>query len=135
MKTLLPTVTLSALMLALAGGTALGQPVAQTPLSEPVQTSGSLTPTQRSSCGFVADSATQVLQVNQDFASVNIAATGDRGLTLMIQGPNGFSECHTTSGNNGSISAPGLLNRGDYSFFVGNTSQTATSYTLTISEN
>ncbi|MGF1568078.1 MAG: hypothetical protein ACFCVD_08390 [Nodosilinea sp.] len=131
-KLTLPTL---ALTLALASSAA-AQPVAQTPLAQPVQTSGSVNPTRSSACGFLADGAAQVLQVTQEFASVDITVSGDSGLTLQIQGSNGFSECLTTSGLSGnSVSAPGLLNQGTYNFFVGNASQTPTSYTLTIREN
>jgi hypothetical protein len=137
MKSLLQTVILpaAALGLTLIGGAVMAQAVAQTPLAAPLQVSGTVTPSQPSSCGVVATSAAQVLQVNEDFAAVNIATTGSQGLTLLIQGPNGFSECHTTSDAAGTINAPGLLNRGSYSFIVGNANATPTSYTLTISQN
>ena len=135
MKSLIKSFVLpaAAFTLALGAGVASAQPVAQTPLSEPVQASGSVDPSRPSNCGVLGDSAVQVLQVNQDFAAVDIAVSGTSGLTLMIQGNNGFSECHT--GGGGTIHAPGLLNRGTYSFFVGNGSQTPTSYNLAIREN
>ncbi|MFQ4136372.1 hypothetical protein PGN35_008620 [Nodosilinea sp. PGN35] len=135
MKTLLKSLTLpvAALTLALGSGVASAQPVAQTPLSQPVQASGTVNPSRPSSCGVLGDGAVQVLQVSQDFAAVDIAVSGTSGLTLFIQGNNGFSECHT--GGGGAISAPGLLNQGTYSFFIGNNSQAPTSYSLTIREN
>lgn len=135
MKTLIKSLTLpaAALALALGAGVAAAQPAAQTPLSQPVQASGSINPSRPSNCGVLGDSAVQTLQVSQDFAAVDIAVSGTSGLTLFIQGNNGFSECHT--GGSGAINAPGLLNQGTYSFFIGNSSQTLTSYSLTISEN
>jgi hypothetical protein len=135
MKTLIKffTAPVAALTLALGTGVASAQPVAQTPLTQPVQASGSVNPTRPSNCGVLGDGAVQILQVNQDFAAVDIAVSGTSGLTLLIQGNNGFSECHT--GGGGSINAPGLLNQGTYSFFIGNSSQTSTSYNLTIREN
>ncbi|MGB3310985.1 MAG: hypothetical protein WBG32_09875 [Nodosilinea sp.] len=135
MKSLLKSFVLpaAAFTLALGAGVASAQPVAQTPLSQPVQTSGSVNPSRPSSCGVLGNGAVQVLQVTQDFAAVDIAVNGTSGLTLFIQGSNGFSECHT--GGGGTINAPGLLNQGTYSFFVGNSSQTPTSYSLTIREN
>jgi hypothetical protein len=134
MKSLLKVFALpAALTLVLGTGVASAQPVAQTPLSQPVQTSGSVTPSRPSNCGVLSDSAVQILQVNQDFAAVDVAVNGTSGLTLYIQGNNGFSECHT--GGGGTINVPGLLNQGTYSFFVGNSSQTPTSYNLTIREN
>lgn len=135
MKSLIKSFVLpaAAFTLALGTGVASAQPVAQTPLSQPVETSGSVNPSRPSNCGVLSDSAVQVLQVNQDFAAVDIAVSGTSGLTLLIQGNNGFSECHT--GGGGAINAPGLLNRGTYSFFIGNSGQAPTSYNLTISEN
>ncbi|PZV16101.1 MAG: hypothetical protein DCF21_10985 [Leptolyngbya sp.] len=135
MKSLIKAFVLpaAAFTLALGTGVASAQPVAQTPLSQPVQTSGSVNPSRPSSCGVLGDGAVQILQVNQDFAAVDIAVSGTSGLTLFIQGNNGFSECHT--GGGGAINAPGLLNQGTYSFFIGNGSQAPTSYNLTIREN
>lgn len=135
MKSLIKSFVLpvAAFTLALGTGVASAQPVAQTPLSQPIQTSGSVNPNRPSNCGVLGDGAVQVLQVNQDFAAVDIAVSGTSGLTLLIQGNNGFSECHT--GGGGAINAPGLLNRGTYSFFIGNSNQAPTSYNLTIREN
>lgn len=135
MKSLLKSFGLpaAALTMALGTGVASAQPIARTPLNEPVQTSGSVNPSRTSNCGLLGDGPVQVLEVDQDFAAVDIAVDGTSGLTLLIQGNNGFSECHT--GGGGSINAPGLLNRGSYSFFIGNSSQISTLYTLTISEN
>ena len=136
MTSLLKTFSLPAAVLALALGTgvASAQPVGQTPLASPIQQTGSVTPSVSSSCGgLISDRPIQILQVDQDFAAVDVAINGTDGLTLLIQGNNGFSECHTSS--NGTINAPGLLNRGTYSFFIGNSSQTPTNYSLTISEN
>ncbi|MBW4484723.1 MAG: hypothetical protein KME14_19480 [Tildeniella torsiva UHER 1998/13D] len=135
MKTLIKFLNLpaAALTLALGTGVASAQPVAQTPLTQPVQANGSVNPSRPSNCGVLGDGAVQILQVNQDFAAVDIAVSGTSGLTLLIQGSNGFSECHT--GGGGAINAPGLLNQGTYSFFIGNSSPTPTSYNLTIREN
>lgn len=137
MKTMCQTLTLSALAVALSfvGSTAWAQAVAQTPLSQPVQTQGSVTPSQPSACGLRAPESAQVLNVREEFAAVNISVSGSPGLTLFIEGPNGFSECHTTSGASGSVNAPGLLNRGRYTFYIGNASPVSTSYQLTISQN
>lgn len=135
MKSLLKSFALptAALSLALGAGVASAQPTAQTPLSQPVQVSGSVSPSRPSNCGVLGNSAVQILQVTQDFAAVEISVNGSSGLTLLIQGDNGFSECHT--GGGGAINAPGLIDRGTYSFFIGNGSQTPTSYNLTIREN
>ncbi|MBE9137499.1 hypothetical protein IQ254_09790 [Nodosilinea sp. LEGE 07088] len=123
----------AAITLALGNGVASAQPIAQTPLNQPVQASGSVDPVRPSDCGVLGSAPVQVLQVNQQFAAVDVAVSGTSGLTLMIQGDNGFNECHT--GGSGAIHAPGLLDRGTYSFFVGNVSNVSTNYNLTISEN
>jgi hypothetical protein len=119
----------------LAGTSAMAQPLGQTPLSQPLQISGTVNPTQTSNCGLLPDSPTQFLQVNQEFVSLDISVTGSSGITLLIQGPNGFSECHRASGSSGTINAPGLLSQGRYAFYVGNTSPVPTSYSFTISQN
>lgn len=137
MKTVRQTLTFSAVALALSvlGGTALAQAIHQTPLAQPVQAQGSVTPSQPSACGFLSTSAAQVLDVREDFVAVNVVASGSPGLTLFIEGSNGFSECHTTSDPAGTVNAPGLLNRGRYSFYVGNANPLATTYQLTISQD
>jgi hypothetical protein len=122
-------------LLLLASPNAMAQPLGQTPLAQPLQVSGSVNPTRSSSCGLLPDSPTQLLQVNQEFVSLDITVTGSGGLTLLIQGPNGFSECHRASGSSGTIHAPGLLSQGSYAFYVGNSSPVLTSYSLTIGQN
>ncbi len=123
------------LVLLLATPNTMAQPLGQTPLAQPLQVSGSVNPTQTSNCGLLPESPTQFLQVNQEFVSLDITVTGSGGLTLLIEGPNGFSECHRASGSSGTIHAPGLLSQGRYAFYVGNTSPVPTSYSLTIGEN
>ncbi|NJL44859.1 MAG: hypothetical protein HC922_02120 [Leptolyngbyaceae cyanobacterium SM2_3_12] len=138
MKSLARTAGLAALTttLALFPSLAMAQPVAQTPLAQPVQVSGSVIPSRSSNCGFLAEEAAQVLQVNEEFASVDITVSGDSGVTLLVEGSNGFMECLTTNALAGNTtSSPGLLNQGTYSFYVGNENQTPTAYNLVISQN
>ncbi len=85
---------------------------------------------------LVPNSPVQNLQVNEDFASLDIEVSGESGVTLYIEGANGFMECFTTDNLSGSsIDAPGLLNRGSYSLYVGNNNQVTTTYSLTIRQN
>ena len=138
MKASLQKLALSAVVtgLACSTGAALAQPTAQTPLSEPVQMSGSVNPERSTNCGFLPNSPVQNLQVNEDFASLDIEVSGESGVTLYIEGANGFMECFTTDNLSGSsIDAPGLLNRGSYSLYVGNNNQVTTTYSLTIRQN
>jgi hypothetical protein len=137
MKAIRQTLTLSAVTLAvaLASGSSLAQAVAQTPLAQPLQIQGSVSPSQPSACGVLPTEPTQVLEVTEDFAAISIATSGSPGLTLFVEGPNGFSECHITSDVAGTINAPGLLNRGRYRFYVGNANPVATSYQLTLSQD
>jgi hypothetical protein len=138
MKKLFQTLAFAATVaaLGLSAGFASAQSTAQTPLSGPVQQSGSVNPERSTNCGFLPNAPVQNLQVNEDFASLDIGVTGDSGITLYIEGANGFMECFTTDNLSGSsIDAPGLLNRGSYSLYVGNNNQVSTSYTLTIRQN
>jgi hypothetical protein len=138
MKSIVKNLALPAIVatVSLVTGVAVAQPTAQTPLSQPIQLSGSVTPDRSTSCGFLPNSPVQTLQVNEDFASLDIEVSGDSGITLYIEGSNGFMECFTTDNLSGSsIDAPGLLNRGNYSLFVGNSNQATTNYTLTIRQN
>jgi hypothetical protein len=138
MKSLRRPIALSTALatLTVAAGAALAQPTAQTPLSAPVQQSGSVNPQRSSNCGFLPNNAVQNLEVNEDFASLDIGVTGNSGITLLIEGSNGFTECFTTDNLSGStIDAPGLLNRGSYSLYIGNNNQVTTDYTLTIRQN
>lgn len=142
MKAVRQTLTRATVALALSvvggaamGSAALAQAVAQTPLGQPLQAQGSVTPNQPSACGFLAVDATQVLDVREDFAAVNVAVSGSPGLTLFIEGSNGFSECHTTSNPADTINAPGLLSQGRYRVYIGNTSPVSTTYQLTISQD
>jgi hypothetical protein len=138
MKTLLKTITLTTLAATLAAttGISLAQTPPQTPLAQPLVSRGSVTPDNSSSCGFIAGNPTQVLEVAQDFASLTITASGDSGIALWIEGSNGFTECHTTNAASGNtIHAPGLLNQGTYSFYIGNANSVPTTYTLTIEQN
>ncbi len=139
MKRLRQAITLSVTavsLIALSTSTVFGQPTAQTPLSEPVQQSGTVNPERSTNCGYLPNAPVQNLQVNEDFASLDIEVNGDNGVTLYIEGGNGFMECFTTDNLSGSsIDAPGLLNRGSYSLYVGNNNQVSTGYNLTIRQN
>ncbi|MEO0535359.1 MAG: hypothetical protein AAF215_15990 [Cyanobacteria bacterium P01_A01_bin.123] len=133
---LIPT---TAAALLVSAGQALSQPTVSTPLSSPVTVEGLSGGSNATSCGYVSGTANQVIQVNQDFASLDIEVTAVDGngnpvssLTLMIDGP-GFSECLQT--DSGSIQAPGLLDRGAYNIYVGDSSGSQYNYTLTISQN
>lgn len=111
-------------------------PISQTPLASPVQSSGLSGGSRASACGFLPTTANQQIQVTEAFSSLNIEVTGEGKLTLLIEGPNGFSECVTTDRfSEGYINAPGLLNQGLYNIYVGNENSVQTQYTLTISQN
>ncbi|HEY9737666.1 MAG TPA: hypothetical protein V6D06_15335 [Trichocoleus sp.] len=128
----LPLVLVSTLSL---GSAARAQGL-MTPLSEPAQQSGVSGGSQPSACGNLPAAPTQTLQVTETFASVDITLQGEGALTLLITGPGGFSECRTTDRfNAGQINAPGLLNQGVYSIYVGNESSAQTPYTLSIRQN
>lgn len=107
-----------------------------TPLAAPIQTNGLSGGPQSSACGYIAAAPSQTIRVTESFASLNVSLQGEGSLTLLIEGPNGFSECRKTDQfNAGQISAPGILDQGVYTLRVGNESTAQTPYTLSISQN
>ena len=127
-----PTVLATFLTLA---GKASSQTI-QTPLQSPVQVSGVSGGSQSSSCGFIANTPNHVLQVTEQFAPLDIQVTSTGDFTLFISGPDGFSECVMAHNfDQGAINAPGLLNRGDYSIFIGDRNGQSNPYRLSIQQN
>ena len=129
----------TATALLVSAGQALSQSAITTPMSSSVTVEGLSGGSTSGSCGYMSDTANQVIQVNEEFASLDIqvSAVDNSGnpvdtLTLMIDGP-GFSECLQT--NSGSIEAPGLLDQGTYEIYVGDSSGNRYNYELTISQN
>lgn len=107
-----------------------------TPLSGSSEQSGLSGGGQSSACGNLPAAPSQTLHVTEAFAAIDITLQGEGALTLLITGPGGFSECRTTDRfNAGQINAPGLLNQGVYSIYVGNESGAQTPYTLSIRQN
>jgi hypothetical protein len=114
---------------------AFAQTMAQTPLSSTVEVRGTSGGPQASSCGQIASSPNQRLQVTEPFASIDISVQSSGDYTLFIQGPNGFSECvlaHDFS--DGTIESPGVLNQGTYEIYVGNRSGASQPFTLRIQQ-
>lgn len=125
-----------ALAATLATGHAVRAEALMTPLTDAVQLSGVSGGSRASACGYLSDAPSQTLQVTEAFASLDITLQGEGSLTLLIEGPSGFSECRMLSGSGGNqISAPGLLNQGVYSLYVGNEGTAQTPYTLSIRQN
>ena len=90
---------------------------------------------QSSSCGFIANTPSQVLQVTEAFAPLDIRVTSTGDFTLFISGPNGFNECVMANNyDQGVINAPGLLNQGAYSIFVGDRNGQSNPYNLSIEQ-
>ena len=107
----------------------------QTPLASPVEITGRSGGSQSSSCGNINPNAGQRVNVSEDFASLSFEVESRGNYTLLIQGPDGFSECvfaHNYDG--GTLRAPGLLNRGEYQIFVGDRNGESHPYTLSISQ-
>lgn len=121
-------------LVAAAGSATAAYGQVSTPIAEAVQSSGLSGGERASACGNLPAVPSQTLQVTEAFASVDISLQGEGQLTLLIEGPGGFSECRTRS-SEGQISAPGLLNQGVYSIYVGNEANAQTPYTLSIRQN
>ena len=116
-------------------GKAAGQTI-QTPLQSPIQVSGVTGGSQSSSCGFISNTPSQVLQVTEPFAPIDIQVTSTGDFTLFISGPDGFSECVMANNfDQGVINAPGLLNQGAYSIFVGDRNGQSNPFSLSIQQN
>ncbi|ASC69821.1 hypothetical protein XM38_007510 [Halomicronema hongdechloris C2206] len=130
---LLPT-TLTTLLL--AGGAAMAQSTATTPLADPITVSGTASGQATSNCGFITDAPVQTLNVTESFASLDIEVAGGDQLTLLILGPDNFREClQMDRFSEGVITAPGLLNQGNYDFYIGRQQRgTSPDYTLTIEQ-
>jgi len=130
----LPT-TLTALLLA-TGAAAMAQSAASTPLADPISVSGTARGQTSSNCGFITDAPLQTLRVTESFASLDIEVSGNDQLTLLILGPDDFREClRMDRFSDGVMTAPGLLNQGNYEFYIGRQQDSLSpAYTLTIEQ-
>ncbi|MEM6427057.1 MAG: hypothetical protein AAGF66_09970 [Cyanobacteria bacterium P01_H01_bin.119] len=136
---LLAPATVTALLL--STGTALSQSQVVTPIAGTVELEGlSGGGELRMGCANAAAPAGQI-RVTESYASLDIVVEAKDGsgnrvntstMTLMIDGP-GFSECLRT--DSGLIEAPGLLDRGVYNIYVGDSGGNRQNYELTISQN
>jgi hypothetical protein len=129
--------TLSALVMATVGfsAPAQSQTVAQTPFNQTMSISGTTGGSTASSCGYIASNPNQVIQVTEAFTSLDITVQSTGDYTLLITGPNGFSECvmaHDFDG--GVIQSPGLLNQGTYQIYVGDRAGAQNPFTLSIAQ-
>jgi hypothetical protein len=112
---------------------AFAQPTSQTPLSSPVEVTGTSGGSRSSSCGNLPETPSHTLRVSESFAAIDISAEAEGSFTLQITSPNGFSECLLSS--DGVINAPGVLNQGTYSIYVGSRSGGSYPYTLSIRQD
>lgn len=127
--------SVAALSVGSVGSAASAQSIARTPLASPIELTGRTGGNQNSTCGNISPSAGQVISVTEMFASLSFEVESQGDYTLLITGPNGFSECvfaHNYDG--GVIQAPGLLNQGEYRVFVGDRKGESHPYTLSISQ-
>ena len=127
--------TLSIGAVGAVGSAAQAQSATRTPLAAPVELTGVSGGREASACGNINTAAGHVVQVTEAFASLNfkVQSTGD--YTLLIKGPDGFSECvfaHNYDG--GVIQSPGLLNQGSYQLYVGDRRGESHPYTLSITQ-
>lgn len=127
--------SLTTLAVGAIGSAASAQSTARTPLSAPVELTGTTGGSENSACGNINTAAGQSVSVTEAFASLSFEVESRGDYTLLITGPDGFKECvfaHNYDG--GVIQAPGLLNRGDYQVFVGDRKGESHPYTLSISQ-
>jgi hypothetical protein len=125
----------AALSVGSLGSAATAQTIARTPLSTPLAMSGTSGGPESSACGNINRAEGQVVQVTEMFASLSFEVKSAGDYTLLITGPNGFSECvfaHNYDG--GVIQSPGLLNQGEYRVYVGDRRGESHPYTLSITQ-
>jgi len=114
---------------------AQAQSTANTPLSAPLELTGNTGGRESSVCGNINTSRANTIRVTEPFASLRFEVESEGDYTLLIEGPDGFSECvfaHNYDG--GVIQAPGLLNQGEYEVHVGDRKGESHPYTLVISQ-
>ncbi len=131
--------TVAASVATLAAGAfglaASAQASARTPLSAPIELTGTTGGRESSVCGNIDTAAGQRIDVTEAFAALNFTVQSQGDYTLFITGPDGFRECvfaHNYDG--GVIQAPGLLNQGEYQMFVGDRKGQSHPYTLSITQ-
>jgi hypothetical protein len=104
----------------------------QTPLASPVTVNGSSGGGQPSQCGFISNTPSQVVVVNQPTA-LRFKLQGQGQPTLWITGP--VDRCVMADGlSNGEIELPGVWEPGTYSVYVGDLAQGSHPYTLSITQ-
>jgi hypothetical protein len=124
----------TALAIALATATSAYSDTVQTPLPSPVVVNGNSGGAQSGSCGFVSNTPSQVVVVNQP-TPLRFSVRGEGQPTLLITGPGGRTQCvMADSFSGGNIEIPGVWNAGSYSVFVGNRTNGSFPYTLSINQ-
>lgn len=104
----------------------------QTPLASAVTVTGSSGGAQSSQCGFISNTPSQVVVVNQPTPLRFKVVQGAGQPTLRISGP--VNQCAMAEGSSGgTIEIPGVWQPGTYSVFVGDRAQGSYPYTLSIS--
>ena len=129
------TLLLSAVAVLSVSSAASAQSAARTPLSNPIEMTGTSGGRESSVCGNIDRSSGQTVNVTEAFASLSFEVESAGDYTLFITGPNGFRECvfaHNYDG--GVIQAPGLLTQGQYRVFVGDRKGESHPYTLSITQ-
>ncbi len=127
--------TVATLAAGALGSAASAQSIARTPLSAPVELTGTSGGRESSVCGNINTATGQRINVTEAFASLSFEVQSQGDYTLLITGPNGFKECvfaHNYDG--GVIQAPGLLNQGEYQVFIGDRKGESHPYTLSITQ-
>ncbi|NJL88104.1 MAG: hypothetical protein HC886_22460 [Leptolyngbyaceae cyanobacterium SM1_1_3] len=114
-------------------GVAFSQTVVQTPLQS--ATTVSLTSGgAQSSCGNFGNEALS-LRITESFASVTVRVENPSAdTTLYITGPNNFTECKRPN-TQGVVEAPGVLNQGTYTVYVGDRAGNSQVHTVSVSQN
>ncbi|MGP1374660.1 MAG: hypothetical protein ACTS3T_17645 [Almyronema sp.] len=114
-------------------GAAFSQTVVQTPLQS-TSTVNLTSGGSQSGCGNFGNEALQ-LSVTEPFASVTIRVENPTAdTTLYITGPSNFRECKRPN-TQGVVEAPGALNQGTYTIYVGDRAGNSQVHTVSIQQN
>lgn len=107
----------------------------ETPLQSPVVVNGTSGGPQSSQCGYIAGSPNQVVRVTQPLTPIRFRVQGAGEPTLLINGPNGRSQCVLAdSYSGGTIEVPGVWEPGTYSVYIGDRARGSHPFTLSITQ-
>ena len=102
--------------------------------SDPLLLSGKSGGKQHSNCGYVSTEPSKKIKLNQPLPYLRISVKGDGQPTLLIDGPGGRFCILADKFSKENPEISGYWNKGEYSLYIGEASQSEYNYTLSISQ-